>query len=150
MASYSQVGYGFWWNNQNVTKQYTTLIHHLRSFVEAVTANKQINGLKFEQHQSVSNFNFQIHFTSLTSLVLIHFLIHLSTNLSHHPRSHHPSLPHYFTPGSKSTFSTNPSHLRLLFRVTTLQTMWNSLMVCGTPLRNSACKVLLISSPYWY
>ena len=32
--------------------------------------------------------------------------------ISHH--SHHPSLLHSFTPGSKPTFSTNPSHLRLL------------------------------------
>jgi len=43
------------------------------------------------------------------ALPLIHFLIHLSTYLSHHP-----SLLHSFTPGSKPTFSTNPSHLRLL------------------------------------
>ena len=27
----------------------------------------------------------------------------------------HPSLLHFFTPGSKPTFSTNPSHLRLLY-----------------------------------
>ena len=29
--------------------------------------------------------------------------------------SHHPSLLHSFTPGSKPTFSTNPFHLRLLY-----------------------------------
>ena len=29
-------------------------------------------------------------------------------------RSHHPSLLHSFAPGSKPTFSANPSHLRLL------------------------------------
>jgi len=50
---------------------------------------------------------------SLTSLVSIHLLIHLSTHLSQHPRSHYPSLLHSFTPGSKLTFSTNPSHLTL-------------------------------------
>ena len=38
----------------------------------------------------------------------------LSTHLSHHPRSHHPLLLQSFTPGSKPTFTTNPSHLRLL------------------------------------
>ena len=53
-------------------------------------------------------------FVSLTSLVSIHLLIHLPTHLSHRPHSHHPSLLHSFTPGSKPTFSTNPSHLRLL------------------------------------
>ena len=37
----------------------------------------------------------------------------MSTHLSHHPRSRHPSLLHSFTPGSKPTFSTNPFHLRL-------------------------------------
>ena len=52
---------------------------------------------------------------SLTILVSIHLLTHLSTHLSHHPCSHHPSLLHSFTPGSKPTFSTNPSHLRLFY-----------------------------------
>jgi len=33
---------------------------------------------------------------------------------SHHPHSHHRSLLLSFTPGSKPTFSTNPSHLRFL------------------------------------
>jgi len=48
-------------------------------------------------------------FVSLTSPVSIHLLIHLSTHLSHHLRS---SLLHSFTPGSKSAFSKNPSHLK--------------------------------------
>jgi len=51
---------------------------------------------------------------SPTSLVSIHLLIHLSSHLSHHPCSRHPSLLHSFTRGSKPTFSTNPSHLRFL------------------------------------
>jgi len=55
--------------------------------------------------------NFQIHSVSLTILVLIHLLIHFSTHLCHHPHSRHPSLLS-FTPGSKPTFSTNPSHRR--------------------------------------
>jgi len=62
----------------------------------------------------LSSINFQIHSVSLTSLVSIHLLIHLSTHLHHHPHSRHPSLLRSFTPGSKPTFSTNPSHLRLL------------------------------------
>ena len=59
--------------------------------------------------------NFLIHSVSLTSLVLIHLLIHLSTHLFHHPRCHHPSCLHSFAPGSKPTFSTNPSHLNTNF-----------------------------------
>jgi len=43
-----------------------------------------------------------------------HLLIHLSAHLYYHHHSHHSSLLHSFTPGSKPTFSTNPSHLRLL------------------------------------
>jgi len=58
--------------------------------------------------------HFQIHSVSLTSLVSIHLLIHFSTYLCHHPHSRHPSLIHSFTPGSKPTFSTNPSHRRFL------------------------------------
>jgi len=38
-------------------------------------------------------------------------LIHLSTYFCHHRHSHHPSLLHCSTPGSKPTFSTNLSHL---------------------------------------
>jgi len=43
-------------------------------------------------HHLVFGINFQIHSVSLASLVSIHLLIHLSTHLCHHPRSHHPSL----------------------------------------------------------
>ena len=67
-----------------------------------------------DMHYFVFGINFQIHSVSLTILVSINLLIHLSTHLSHHPRSRHPSLLHSFTPGSKPTFSTNPSHLRFL------------------------------------
>jgi len=56
----------------------------------------------------------QIHSVSSLILVLIHLLIYLSTHLSHHPRSRHPSLVHSFTLGSEPNFSTNPSHLRFL------------------------------------
>jgi len=45
---------------------------------------------------------------------LTYLLIHFSAHLYYHHHSHHPSLFHSFTPGSKPTFSTNPSHLRLL------------------------------------
>jgi len=47
-----------------------------------------------------------------TSLASIHLLIHLSTHLCHHLRL---IIHHSFTLGSKPTFSTNPSHLRLLY-----------------------------------
>ena len=52
-----------------------------------------------------------IHSVSLASHVSTHFLVHVSAHLCHHHHSHHPSLLHSFTPGSKPTFSTNPSHL---------------------------------------
>ena len=49
------------------------------------------------------------------SLLSTYLLIHLSAHLYYHHHSHHPSLLHYFSPGSKPTFSTNPySPLRLL------------------------------------
>jgi len=66
-------------------------------------------------HHLVFGINFQVHSISLTILVSIQFLIHLSTHLSRHPRSHHALLLHSFTPGSKANFSTNPFHLRLLY-----------------------------------
>jgi len=62
-------------------------------------------------HHLVFRINSQIHSVSLTSLVLIHLLIHLSTHLCHHHHSQHPLLLLSFTPGSKHTISTNPSHL---------------------------------------
>ena len=67
-----------------------------------------------DMHHLVFGINFQIHSVSLTILVLIHLLIYFSTHLCHHPHSRHRSLLLSFTPGSKPTFSTNPSHLRLL------------------------------------
>jgi len=62
-------------------------------------------------HQIVSGINSRIHSVNLASHVSTHFLIHLSAHLCHRIHSHHPSLLHSFTPGSKPTFSTNPSHL---------------------------------------
>ena len=60
-----------------------------------------------------SGINSLIHSMNLASHVSTHLLIHLSAHLYHH-HSHHRSLLHSFTPDSKPTFSTNPSHLRLL------------------------------------
>ena len=59
-----------------------------------------------------SGINFLILSLSLASHVSTHLL--MSAHLYYHHHSHHPSLLHSFTPGSKLTFSTNPSHLRLL------------------------------------
>ena len=61
-------------------------------------------------HHPVSGINSPIHFVSLASYVSTHLLIHLSAHLCHRHQSHHPSLLHSFTSGSKPTFSTNPSH----------------------------------------
>jgi len=68
-------------------------------------------------HHLVFGLNFQIHSVSLTILVSIYLLIHFSTHLCHHPHSRHPSLLHSFTPGSKPTLSTNPSHRRFLLPI---------------------------------
>jgi len=65
-------------------------------------------------HHLVFGINFQIHPVSLTILVSIYLLIHLSAHLCHHLHSRHPSLLLSFTPGSKPTFSTNPSHRRFI------------------------------------
>jgi len=51
---------------------------------------------------------------SVSLAISTHLLIHLSAHLYYLHHSHHPSLLHSFTPGSKPTFSTNPSHLRFL------------------------------------
>jgi len=67
-----------------------------------------------DMHHPVSGINSLIHSVSLASHVSTHLLIHLSAHLYYHHHSRHPSLLHSFTPGSKPTFSTNPSHLRLL------------------------------------
>jgi len=68
-----------------------------------------------DMHYLVFGINFQIHSLSLSSLISIHLLINLTTRLCRHPRSHHPSLLHTFTPGSKPPFSTNPSYLMTSF-----------------------------------
>ena len=67
-----------------------------------------------DMHHLVFGINFQVHSVSLTIVISIHLLIHFSTHLCHHPHSRHPSLLLSFTPGSKPTFSTNPSHRRFL------------------------------------
>jgi len=66
-----------------------------------------------DMHHPVSGINSLIHSVSVASHISTHLLIHLSAHLYYHHHSHHPSLLHSFTPGSKPTFSTNPSHLSL-------------------------------------
>ena len=67
-----------------------------------------------DMHHPVCGINSLIHSVSLASHVSTHLLIHLSAHLYYHHHSHHPLLLHSFTPGSKPTIATNPSHLRLL------------------------------------
>jgi len=67
-----------------------------------------------DMHHPVCGINSRILSLSLASHVSTHLLIHLSAHLYYHHHSHHPSFLHSFTPGSKPTFSTNPSHLRFL------------------------------------
>ena len=62
-------------------------------------------------HHPVSGINSLIHSVSLASHVSTHLLIHLSAHLYYyHHHFHHSSLLHSFTPGSKRTPVTNPSH----------------------------------------
>jgi len=64
-----------------------------------------------DMHHCISGINSLIHSVTLASHVSTHLLIHLSAyHLCHHHHSYHPSLLHSFTPGSKPTFSTNPSN----------------------------------------
>ena len=44
-------------------------------------------------------------------VLLIHMLLIAVWSVRRHRHSHHPSLLHFFTPGTKPTYSTNPSHL---------------------------------------
>jgi len=54
-----------------------------------------------DRHHIVFEINVRIYFVSLVNPVSIHLLIHLSTHPCHHFHSQHPSLLHFFTPGSK-------------------------------------------------
>ena len=67
-----------------------------------------------DMHHPVCGLNSRIFSVSLASHISTHILIHLSAHPYYYHHSHHPSLLHSFTPGSKPTFSTNPSYLRLL------------------------------------
>jgi len=77
-----------------------------------------------DMHHPVSGINSLIYSVSLLSHVSAQLLTHLSAHLYHHHHSHHPSL-HSFTPGSKPTFSTNPSHLRLLLPIGQPSWQWD-------------------------
>ena len=68
-----------------------------------------------DMHNLVFGINFQIHSVSLTILVSIHLLIHLSTHPCHYLHSQHPSLLHSFTPDLKLASSTNPFHLNFTY-----------------------------------
>ena len=73
-------------------------------------------------------------FRQLTIHVSTHLLTHLLAHLYHHHHCHHPSLIHSFSPGSKPTFWTNPSHLRLLLPATLFSSQWDytrPIMVIG-------------------
>ena len=52
-----------------------------------------------------------IHSVSFAMQSCLDSHIYLPAHLCHHHHSHHPSLLHCVTPGSKPAFSTNPSHL---------------------------------------
>ena len=88
--------------------------HRLSPFLAHQPPHWKSQIAHLDSHQPVSRINSLIHSVSLASHVSTHLLIHLSAHLYYHHHFHHPSLLHSFTPGSKPTFSTNPSYLRLL------------------------------------
>jgi len=99
----------------NFQIHYTTLFHHKYGMVvekQAINKTRKIH-LTIILWQS-TNAKQLTESVSLTILVSIHLLIHFSTHLCYYSHSRHPSLLHSFTPGSKPTFSTNPSHRRFL------------------------------------
>ena len=67
-----------------------------------------------DMHHPVSGINSLILSVNLASHVSTYLLIHMSAHLCYNHHSHHPSLLHSFTLGSKPTFSTNSSYLTLL------------------------------------
>ena len=67
-----------------------------------------------DMHDPVCGINSRILSVSLASHVSTHLLIHLSAHLYYHHQFTTLIIHHSFTPGSKPTFSTNPSHLRFL------------------------------------
>ena len=102
-----------------------------KQYISAQYCDKQISETWCKNIRAFlrySNFRVEIliHSVSLASHVSTHLLTDLSAHLYYHYHSHHPSLLHSFTPGSKPTFSTNPSHLRLLlpFRLPSWQRDW--------------------------
>jgi len=85
-------------------------------------------------HHLVFVINFQIHSVSLTSLVSIHFLIHLSTHFSCHPRCRHLSLFQNL-------------HYQQILRTTATQTYLSELVQTHAPpraLRSSDAPMLVV------
>ena len=91
-----------------VVKPYCTILPSV------VTLSRPTTTAHSDMHHPVCGIKSRILSVSLASHVSTHLLIHLSAYLYYHHHSYHPSILHSFTPGSKPTFSTNPSHLRFL------------------------------------
>jgi len=70
--------------------------------------------LPFDMHHPFFGISFLLHSVSYIPITLLRTLLIWSTlvHLSHHHHCHCPLLVLFFTPGSKATFSRNPSHCR--------------------------------------
>jgi len=82
---------------------FAVLAHHLLSPFLARQPSPHWKSLiaRSAMHHPVFGMNSQIHSVSLASHVSTHLLIQLSAYYCHHQ-----SVPYFFTPGSKPTFST--------------------------------------------
>ena len=100
--------------NSHANRAGESITHMLRRKHRITSSGPQLS-------TGISGINSLIHSVSLASHVSTHLLIHLLARLRH-PHSHHPSRLHFFTPGSKPTFSTNPSHLILILPWTAFAT----------------------------
>ena len=100
--------------NSHANRAGESITHMLRRKHRITSSGPQLS-------TGISGINSLIHSVSLASHVSTHLLIHLLARLRH-PHSHHPSRLDFFTPGSKPTFSTNPSHLILILPWTAFAT----------------------------
>jgi len=109
----SWIDWTWCWKNWKTTIYPSTFCGNGWDFGHAIS--RAVSEVRWSRHVDLcslgSGINSLIDSVSLASHVSTYLLVHLSAHLCHHHHSHYPSLLHSFTPGSKPTFSTNPSHL---------------------------------------
>ena len=120
-------------------------LHLVSPFLARQPSHRTSQIAHLDTNHLVFGINFQIHFVSLASHVSIHLFIHLSIHLCSHPHSQHSSLLHFFTPGSKPTFSANPSHLNRR-----LSPHWTACTTMGLDRTYHAHQIILSFSVYFF